>query len=55
MYIIARTGKGRPTLMHKLSFSGTHTVCGQYILQWSRAYMTQPIPAILCKKCEKVI
>lgn len=59
MYIIARTAKQRPTLMHKLSprifHEGTAgqnmTVCGIDIRGWSRAYFTEAIPQVLCKKC----
>jgi hypothetical protein len=52
MYVIARTAKGRPTLMHKVYHSDSgFTVCGQVLWAWSRAYFPAPIPQVLCKKC----
>lgn len=53
-YVIARTGRGRPTLQHELSpqLDGL-TLCGLDISWWSRAYQRKAIPEILCKKCNK--
>lgn len=53
-FVVARTAKGRPTLMHAL-YEGSHTLtlCGVSIIGWSRAYFHQPIPQILCKTCAK--
>ena len=56
MFIIARTAKGRPTLMHRLAdWSWAYTACGLNIQLWSRAYTTDPISQILCKKCAKKV
>ena len=51
LYVIARNKHGRPTLQHKL-LDGTASItcCGQVMELWSRAYQTEPIPEILCKK-----
>ena len=56
MYIIARTGKGRPTLQHRLiaGEDGSHiTACGMDVSIWSRAYSNKPIPQVLCIRCRK--
>ncbi|QDH47811.1 hypothetical protein SEA_SHEE_58 [Microbacterium phage Shee] len=52
-YIIARTGKGRPTLQHALADDGQRTVCGLDVSYWSRAYQSRPITEIVCRKCTK--
>lgn len=52
-YILARTGRGRPTLQHCLADDGFHTVCGLDVSFWSRAYQSKPIPEIVCRKCAK--
>lgn len=52
MFILARTAKGRPTLMHQLEEDfGDVTSCGLDVTQWSRAYKAYPIKEILRKKC----
>lgn len=51
MFVLARTGKGRPTLQHRLLAGHLdQTACGHYISSWSRAYQSEAILAILCKK-----
>lgn len=55
VYIVARSFSGRPTLQHKLkSRSSAHTLCGTDTSEWSRAYQTEPIKAILCRRCDKL-
>lgn len=51
MYVIARTAKGRPTLMHLLS-SDNKTACGLDMSLWSRSYHHIAFDQILCKKCK---
>ena len=56
MYVIARTGRGRPTLQHRLveNEDGTNiTACGMQVDLWSRAYQNKPIPQVLCIRCRK--
>ena len=54
MWILARTSKGRPTLMHHLGEDyGDETSCGLDVTQWSRAYRKVVIKEIACKKCTK--
>ncbi|QDP44109.1 hypothetical protein SEA_JENOS_59 [Microbacterium phage Jenos] len=53
MFVLARTGKGRPTLQHGLAEDGQRTVCGLDVTVWSRAYQPKAIPEILCRKCAK--
>ena len=56
VYMIARNAKKRPTLQHRMTgnkYSGV-TSCGLTTSGWSRAYQTDPINAILCKKCQGV-
>lgn len=49
VYVIARTGAGRPSLQHLLPPGvGSVTACGINVSQWSRAYTHQPIPQVLC-------
>lgn len=56
MFIIARTSKGRPTLMHALNERyGEKTMCGLEVESWSRAYKAEPIKEILCVKCGKAV
>ena len=55
-FVIARTGKGRPTLQHRLQIgeAGEHvTACGVSVDGWSRAYQAKPIPQVFCKRCER--
>lgn len=55
-FILARTSKGRPTLMHALGeHYGDKTVCGLEVTNWSRAYKAEPIKEILCVKCGKSV
>lgn len=56
MYVIARTFKKRPTLMHIISdYQGSYlTVCGVVMEGWSRAYFDQPIPQVLCLRCQRM-
>lgn len=55
-YVIARTARQRPTLMHALSaLHGNQpgvTKCGVNTTGWSRAYFNQPIPQVMCLKCK---
>lgn len=54
-YVIARTRKGRPTLMHKRAAKTFGmTACGIEMTGWSRIYMATPILGFFCKKCEKL-
>lgn len=49
VYVIARTGAGRPSLMHLLPPGvGSTTACGIDVSGWSRAYTHQPIREVLC-------
>jgi hypothetical protein len=51
MYVIARNARGRPTLQHLLLPGvASITACGQQVELWSRAYQSDPIPEVLCKK-----
>lgn len=51
-YVVARNGGGRPTLQHRLLDGGTAlTHCGANMASWSCAYMSNKIPAILCRRC----
>ncbi len=55
-YVIARTGRGRPTLQHRLQDTEGHvhlTACGVEVDDWSRAYQASPIPQVLCIRCRK--
>ena len=53
-YVIARTARQRPTLMHiLLKVNGFQTQCGADVHGWSRAYFTEPIPQVLCLRCKK--
>ncbi len=52
MYVLARTGSGRPSLQH-VTEDMDSTRCGMQISLWSRAYQSTPIKEILCKKCGK--
>lgn len=53
-FILARTGSGRPSLQHVLDLEDLdRSSCGLDISIWSRAYMRDAIPQILCKKCGK--
>lgn len=56
LYVIARTAKHRPTLMHIVGQSGqsNYTECGVFISGWSRAYFDAPIPQVLCLRCQGV-
>lgn len=55
LYVIARTAKQRPSLMHIASpFNRSQTLCGVVMLGWSRAYFHELIPQVLCKRCAKV-
>jgi hypothetical protein len=54
-FVVARTGSGRPSLMHLTDTNILVTRCGLIMRGWSRAYTNTPIPAILCKKCAKKV
>lgn len=54
MFTIARTAAGRPSLQHLMEEgSWDRTACGLPVSGWSRAWQTEPIKEVLCKKCEK--
>jgi len=56
MYAIARTGKGRPTLQHRIVTNDLGiqtTACGRDIELWSRAYQAKVIVQVYCKQCNK--
>lgn len=54
-WVIARTKRKRPTLMHKIDpdnhFS---TLCGVSLVGWSRAYSDRPIPQVQCLRCTRL-
>lgn len=51
VYVIARNASGRPTLQHKLMpGAASLTACGTPIESWSRAYQSEPIHEVLCKR-----
>lgn len=50
-YVIARNGHGRAMLQHKLIDGSIITLCGRDMSEWSRTYMHEPLPVILCKRC----
>lgn len=55
MFVIARTAKGRPTLMHQLGTNTyARTACGQDVSAWSRSYHDSVIEAVFCKKCKAI-
>ena len=58
-YVIARTFKRRPTLMHTVDpFNPGQALCGHSLLTWSRSYFDRPIDNLHCLRCasrEKVI
>lgn len=54
LYVIARTAKQRPSLMHLTSpLNRSQTMCGVVMVGWSRAYFREPIPQVMCKRCVK--
>lgn len=56
LFILARTNGGRPSLQHALDpADNDRTQCGLEVFRWSRAYTTQVIPQIVCKKCLKKV
>lgn len=51
-FVMARTAAKRPTLQHILhDDSFTLTLCGVTARGWSRVYMDDPIPILLCRRC----
>ncbi len=53
-FVVARTRRGRPTLMHELvQGSATFTLCGLSVIEWSRAYFDNTIPQIQCIRCRR--
>jgi hypothetical protein len=53
-YIISRNIKKRPTLMHKVTTGGV-TACGVDTRGWSKSWFKQPIDALLCMRCKKLL
>lgn len=54
-WVVARTARKRPTLMHMLDPDRAgYTVCGVEVSGWSRAYFDAPIPQIECLRCKGV-
>lgn len=56
VYVLARTGSGRPSLQHRMVYDGSgeeFTACGLNTQYWSRAYQRTAITQILCKRCNK--
>lgn len=52
IYVIARSGYGRPTLQHLLlDDQASVTACGLRTHGWSRHFMTRPIREVLCLRC----
>lgn len=55
-FVVARTARKRPTLMHALNPERPgYTLCGVDIAAWSRAYFDAPIPQIECLRCKGVL
>lgn len=50
-WVIARTARKRPTLMHLVA-DGGKTACGSDLTGWSRAYFDAPIPQVTCIRCK---
>lgn len=53
-FVIARTGSGRPALMHAIA-PDDWTQCGLDIRAWSKSYHHDAIPNFLCKRCAKKV
>lgn len=51
-WVAARTGRGRPTLMHVFR-GGDKTPCGADLSGWSKSYHDIPIAVLMCRKCAK--
>lgn len=52
-FVVARSASGRATLMHRIgNVELMVTACGLDINVWSRAYLSEKIPQIMCKRCE---
>jgi DNA invertase Pin-like site-specific DNA recombinase len=55
VYVVARTGNGRPALQHVVSAVGnSDTLCGYDMSDWSRFYMATQLSILLCKKCLRI-
>ena len=53
LYFMARNTRGRPTLQHMLDEKREgYTVCGTYVVGWSRVYMDHPLKGFYCRRCE---
>lgn len=58
VYVLARTGSGRPSLQHRLiqgEQGEQFTACGMDTQFWSRAYQRTAITQILCKRCNRSV
>lgn len=56
MYVVARSFTKRPTLMHVLNASHPdRTLCNVDLTRWSRAYLDEVIPQILCTRCATIV
>lgn len=55
-FMVARTGSGRPSLMHAVDLSDfSTTTCGLDASHWSRFYVDRAIPQVLCKRCARIL
>lgn len=53
MFVIARTRRKRPSLMHKLDPDRARTtLCGIDLAGWSCAYFNEVIPQVECLRCK---
>lgn len=55
-FMVARTGSGRPSLMHAVHiYDISTTACGLDASRWSRFYVARAIPQVLCKRCARIL
>lgn len=60
VFVMARTWRGRPTLMHQLlDGSASYTLCGRDMSGWSRQFLNRRqaaplIDLLCCKRCGKL-
>lgn len=55
-FMVARTGSGRPSLMHAIHIDDfSTTTCGLDVSRWSRFYVERAIPQVLCKRCARIL
>jgi hypothetical protein len=55
LWIVSRNASSRPTLSHAVNTPhDALTLCGVFVANWSRHYLTSPLPHVGCKKCLKL-